>query len=100
LFQNSHTGINNKSYHRGDSWYFVNNIAAMSLAKLDYNKYKDQIEKIKNASVNEMLYSGFLGQCAELSSAEKQDSSGCLAQAWSASTLSELLFVLSQVAKK
>lgn len=90
-FQPRHTGINNNSYHRGDSWYFLNNIAGISLLRLDKEKYQEQIEKILEASTNEMLFSGFLGQCAEISSAVEQTSEGCLAQAWSAGTLLEFL---------
>lgn len=91
LFQPRHTGINNKSYHRGDSWYFLNNIAAICMLRLNKDKYFTHIEKIKNASIKEMMFSGLVGQCAELSSAAEQTSEGCLAQAWSASTLIELL---------
>jgi len=95
LFTKRHTGLNNSSYHRGDSWYFLNNLAALSLIKVNYKKYADQIEKIAEASIKELLYSGIPGQCAELSSAEEQTSEGCLAQAWSSSTLIELIHKLS-----
>lgn len=90
-FQPRHTGINNNSYHRGDSWYFINNIVGISLLRVDKEKYQEKIEKILEASTNEMLFSGFLGQCAEISSAVEQTSEGCLAQAWSAGTLLEFL---------
>jgi len=91
LFQANHTGINNQSHHHGDSWYYINNIAAFCLHDLDAEKYADKIAKIAEASKNEMLFSGFLGSCAELSSASHQSSDGCLCQAWSAATLIELL---------
>ncbi len=91
LFQARHTGMTNESYHRGDSWYFVNNIAATCMYRLDKEKYASKIKKIRAASIREMNNTGFLGQCAELSSAEEQTSEGCLAQAWSAATLIELL---------
>lgn len=91
LFCEEHTGIDNKSYHRGDSWYFVNNIAAISMHHLDPYGYSNNIKKIEEASIKEMLFSGFSGQCAELSDAKKQSSKGCLAQAWSAATLIELI---------
>lgn len=91
LFCETHTGINNKSYHRGDSWYFVNNITAICLNRLDKKIYGQFVEKIKKASVHEMMFLGFIGQCAELSDAKEQSSKGCLAQAWSAATLLELL---------
>lgn len=95
LYVKRHTGFNNSSYHRGDSWYFVNNIAAMSMMDVNYEKYSEKIEKIAEASIKEMLYSGIIGQCAELSSAEEQTSEGCLAQAWSSGTIIELIHKLS-----
>lgn len=91
LFQNEHTGIDNRSYHRGDSWYWINNIAAMCLREVDSQKFSKYIDEIQNASIKEMLYSGFAGHCAEISSAKELTSKGCLAQAWSAGTLVELL---------
>ncbi|MCF7872084.1 hypothetical protein K9L97_03550 [Candidatus Woesearchaeota archaeon] len=98
LFCNRHTGMTNDSYHRGDSWYYVNNIAAISLNKfssiIGNNTYQQFIDKIKAASIREMLFSGFIGQCAELSDAAENNSKGCLCQAWSAATLLELLSFL------
>lgn len=91
LFRSEHTGINNESYHRGDSWFFVNNIAALCMMHLDRKHYAEYIKKIRKASVTEMTYMGFLGQCAEVSSAKELCSRGCLAQAWSAGTLIEFL---------
>ncbi|MFP4403138.1 MAG: amylo-alpha-1,6-glucosidase [Candidatus Woesearchaeota archaeon] len=90
LFFKEHTGENNFSYHRGDSWYFINNITAISLYKIDKNLFKEEIEKILNASVNDILYKGFIGNSSELSSASKQEAKASLMQAWSASTLIEL----------
>lgn len=90
LFCKEHTGINNDSYHRGDSWFFLNNIAAISMHKLNSEKYINEIEQIEKASVNEMLFRGFSGQCAEISDATKLNSKGCFAQGWSAATLIEL----------
>ncbi|MCF7866053.1 hypothetical protein K9L67_02775 [Candidatus Woesearchaeota archaeon] len=95
LFQPEHSGMNNKSYHRGDSWYFINNIAAICLFDLDKkigkNIYAQFSEKIRKASVKEMMFSGYIGQCAEISDAKEMSSKGCFAQAWSAATLLELL---------
>ena len=90
-FQSKHTGINNKSYHRGDSWYFVNNIAAMAMKDLNKDKYKYYIEKITKASVKDLKEQGFKNKCSEISSAEIQEAKGCWCQAWSASTLFELI---------
>ena len=35
LFQGEYTGQDNKSYHRGDSWFFLNNMTAICMRKLD-----------------------------------------------------------------
>ncbi len=94
LFKPEHTGETNESYHRGDSWFFANNIAALCMHSLDPSKYAEKVRLIRDASVKEMLFSGFLGHCAELSSAKELSSQGCRAQAWSASTLAELLYAL------
>jgi glycogen debranching enzyme len=91
-----YTGMNNESYHRGDSWFFINNIAATCMHQLDDLTFMDYIKKIRNASVTEMNTMGFIGQCAELSSAKELCSRGCLAQAWSAATLMELLHELGE----
>jgi glycogen debranching enzyme len=91
LFRDSHSGITNESYHRGDSWFFVNNIAAICLFDLNKKKYKKFIDKIVNASLFEMNNLGALGFCAEISSAKELSSKGCFAQSWSAATLFELL---------
>jgi glycogen debranching enzyme len=90
-FQSRHTGVNDKSYHKGDSWYYINNLAAISMHRLNRKKYKEYIEKIFEASTNEILSKGILGYHAELSSAEIQESKGCLAQAWSSAIYIELL---------
>lgn len=91
LFRNEHTGISNESYHRGDSWFFVNNIAATCMMHLDARYFHEYVRKIRLASITEMTHMGFLGQCAEVSSAKELSSKGCLAQAWSAGTLIEML---------
>ena len=87
LFQPVHTGINNKSYHRGDSWFWINNLAAISLKKLGFKEWK----KIKSASLYELNNLGWKGTCAEISDAQKLASKGSLCQAWSISSLYELL---------
>ena len=91
-FRAKHTG--DDSYHNGDSWYFVNNIAAMVLARLDRGRYKKYIDKILKASTDEILWNGVIGHAAEISSACEQRSEGCLMQAWSAATYIELVDVL------
>lgn len=91
LFSPEYTGENNRSYHRGDSWYFVNNIAAVCMKDLDALKYQGYIEKIEEASVEDLLFKGAIGHSSEISSASFQSPQGCLSQAWSVATLIELL---------
>jgi hypothetical protein len=91
MYFDEYTGENNKSYHRGDSWYFINNITAICLYDVDKNYYKEKINKIKKASIQDILYMGFIGHSSELSSAKLQSAKASLVQAWSAATLIELL---------
>ncbi|MBN1156862.1 hypothetical protein JXA85_04545 [Candidatus Woesearchaeota archaeon] len=90
-FKPWHTGENAESYHHGDSWFFVNNIAAIVMARTDRHKFKSYIDKILRASTEEILWKGAIGHAAELSSASELKSEGCLAQAWSAATFIELV---------
>lgn len=82
---------NDRSYHRGDSWYWVNNVAAIAMHRIAPEDFSYHIAEIKRASVNDLLWGGLAGHCSEVSSASRQDAKGCLAQAWSAATLVELL---------
>lgn len=91
LFTPSNTGENPQSYHRGDSWFWINNLAAIVLHRLDKNKFRKYIDKILDASINEMLYFGVTGYSAELSSADMLKSQGCFAQAWSSAMFIELI---------
>lgn len=91
LFQPLSTGENNASYHRGDSWYWINNISAICMIDLDKKKYKTHIDKILEASCADNLWMGIIGHSSELSSAIEQRPQGCYAQAWSAATLVELI---------
>ena len=47
-----------------------------------------------NASTEDMLFSGFIGYCSELSSSSSYRPSGCLGQAWEYSTYIELVHEL------
>lgn len=91
LFCGSYTGADNRSYHRGDSWYYMNNLAAIVLLRTDKFVFNDYIQKIVDASTREILWKGASGHHAELSNAGEQTSNGCLAQAWSAALYLELL---------
>ena len=91
LFQARHTGTDNQSYHRGDSWYYVNNIAALALHDFSASSYLKYIEKIRSASLKDYTGQLAIGACSEISDAEEQRSAGCVSQAWSLATLRELL---------
>lgn len=90
-FQKRHTGSTDASYHKGDAWYFLNNLSAISLYRLDKDKYQTYVDKILEASTTEIVQRGILGFHAEVSSAEVQESKGCLAQAWSSAFYIELV---------
>ncbi len=91
LYQSNYTGIDNKSYHRGDSWFWVNNLAAVAMYRLDKEKYKDYIFKIFNSSSQDILYWGFIGYSSELTSSGWFKSGGSLCQTWSIATFIELI---------
>lgn len=90
LFEPYDTGENHRAYHRGDSWYWVNNLAAMGLLKCGQAEHA---RRILDASLRDIQEQGFIGHCSEISSAVRQEARGCWAQAWSASTLVELLLL-------
>ena len=94
LFTPEDTGENVTSYHRGDSWFWVNNIAALVLHKTNSKKYSKYVKAILAASEKEQLELGVGGASAELSSAKELRSEGCWIQAWSVATLIELLHTL------
>jgi glycogen debranching enzyme len=91
LFCNEHTGENNKSYHRGDSWFWINNLAAISLYRLDKNKFAKYINGILGASTEEILWKSAVSHHSELSSASKLTGQGCLMQSWSNAMYIELI---------
>lgn len=91
MFSDVYTGADNRSYHRGDSWYYLNSMAAMALAEVNAHKYHVYITKIVEASTQEILWQGCSGSHAEVSSASERSSHGCTAQAWSAALYLELL---------
>ena len=83
--------MDNRSYHRGDSWYWMNAAAAIAMRRLDPVRYQEQIALITKACVDDLLFQGAVGHCSELSSAAEQAWGGCFSQAWSAALLYELL---------
>ena len=82
-FHDTHTGENPGSYHQGDSWFYVNNLAAIVLFRLNKRKYTGYISKIMEASREEILSRGAVGAHGEVSSAKELKSEGCVSQAWS-----------------
>jgi len=77
-----------KSMHNGDSWIFLNHIAAICMKRVNKEKYKKYIGKILLSSIK---YLKEIGTLPELSSAKKRDISGAISQLWSLSTFVELL---------
>jgi hypothetical protein len=91
FFHSQHSGEKPESYHAGDSWYWINNLAALCLYRLNKKKYKKYIDAITKASINDILYQGFIGHHSEISPASHQEAFGCWAQAWSAAMFIELM---------
>lgn len=76
----------NRSYHHGDTWFFINNYAALSLFEINAEKFRPYIDALLSASTNDILWEGALGHHSEVSSAEHYVPRGCLAQSWSAAS--------------
>lgn len=91
LFTADNTGEDPKSYHNGDSWFWINNLTALVLARLDKERFKRYIDQILMASTDEILWQGTIGHHTELSSAGELKSEGCWAQAWSSALYIELI---------
>ncbi|MBR9677052.1 hypothetical protein GOV04_02830 [Candidatus Woesearchaeota archaeon] len=89
LFRTEHTGGDDESYHRGDNWFFVNNIAAIALQSVNARKFKKEIKQLLFASEEDLLYNFGIGHASEISSALNYEPFGCPAQAWSAATFIE-----------
>ena len=101
-----HTGIDSKSYHNGDSWYYINNLTALIILR-DFEKFKDIVYycedfdlmkfayKLLNASLEDLYNQFIFGAHSEISSAIKQESLGCFDQMWSNATLIEVLKFLA-----
>lgn len=95
LFANKSTGEDNRSYHHGDSWFWINNLAALTLNKINKQKFEKQIKKILSASTEEILWKGCIGCHSELSSANQMKNNGCFNQAWSNAMFIELVEEIS-----
>jgi hypothetical protein len=91
-FLDEDDGEKAKAYHQGNSWYFINNLSAYSLAKIDFKKFNHYIQKIIESSFEDLFFDGAIGWPSEISSAKERKSEGSLIQAWS---IASLLFLLS-----
>jgi hypothetical protein len=85
------SGEDNQSYHNGDSWFFVNNLAAIALHRFDQKRYSKQIVELLESSTTEVLWENMIGQPGEISSAARLESWGCGIQAFSGGTYLALL---------
>ena len=91
MFHCRDTGQDPSAYHNGDSWFWVNNIAAIVMARADRKKFKDYINGIFEAGKNDILWNGAVGCASEISPALDYAPAGCANQAWSNATFLELL---------
>lgn len=89
-FHGLHTGQVPASYHQGDSWFWINNLAAIAMQRINPSKYQPYIKKIFDASTNDILFYGIPGHSSELSSASMFTPAGSPVQLWSAATYVEL----------
>jgi hypothetical protein len=96
-FLDEDDGEKANAYHQGDSWYFLNNLLAYSLAKIDFKKFKNFIQKIIENSFLDLFFDGALGWSSEISSAKERKSEGCLVQTWSIASLFFLLSFLQNI---
>jgi glycogen debranching enzyme len=90
-FHPDNTGEDSSSYHHGDSWFWLNNLAALVLYRTDKKKFKRYIDKILGASCDDILFRGFIGCHSEISSASEKKALGCWSQAWSNAMFVELV---------
>lgn len=82
-FQPVSTGQDNRSYHNGDSWFFVNNLAALAMWRCNQQKFSVQIEELITSSTSEVLWQNILGCAGEIASASDGTSWGCGVQGFS-----------------
>ena len=91
LFTDANTGEDSKSYHRGDSWFWINNMAALALHGVNKTKFSKHVQKIIEASAEDILWKGCIGCHSEISSAKELSSRGCFNQAWSNAMFIEMV---------
>lgn len=91
-FQWIHTGENPKSYHNGDSWHFLNILAAKTFFELKEDYLGNKILK---SVIESLLKLGTPGYLSELSDAKMLSAQGSPIQIWSMATLVNLLDYLN-----
>jgi glycogen debranching enzyme len=94
LFKERYTGESNLSYHRGDSWYFMNAISAIVLHEKGFTA---ESEKLLQALREQLISRGSIGCIAEVSDAKELTSDGCELQLWSCALYLESLYRLKRV---
>lgn len=90
-YQPKSTGQNNYSYHNGDSWFFVNNLASLAMHRLADQRLRKTTLGLLRGSTNEVLWKNMAGMPGEIASAETGESWGCGIQAFSGGTYLALL---------
>lgn len=90
LFMDRHSGEPPNSYHRGDSWFWINNLSAIVMHRADKRLFGSYVKRIYDASTHDILWKGAIGCHSELSSAREQSAEGCPNQAWSSAMFIEL----------
>lgn len=83
-FRPKSTGQDNLSYHNGDSWFFVNNLAGIALGRFGMKNFKPVVEELLRSSTEEILWKHVAGHAGEIASAADGESWGCGVQAFSA----------------
>lgn len=76
------TGQDNQSYHNGDSWFLINNLAAVAMHRLNEKHFGKIIMEILQGSTNEILFENMIGHPGEIASAAETASWGCGIQAF------------------
>lgn len=90
-FQPYHTGEDDKSYHNGDSWYWINCLATLCLFRLGKFRFYKYIQKPVDFAAYDILWHGIPGSASEISSARDHRAFGCFDQAWSNAMFIELV---------
>jgi hypothetical protein len=90
-FVDEHSGHDGKSRDKGDSFFYMNNLAAICLNDLNFDKYSSVIHKILLSSTHDVLECGTIGFSSELSSSSDKRSEGNLAQLTSSTSYIELV---------